>query len=140
MTVIKIVLIIAVIGLAVFLLRNHGTNRGGAYVKIGLTVFLFFAAYAVVRPDDVTWVANGLGVGRGADLLLYALVVGFGFFAISTYLRFKELELKYARLARAIALKDAERRYAGVAGESAIDPSGAVPEVPTVPVTERPGQ
>ena len=38
------------------------------------------------------------------------LVVGFGFFAISTYLRFKELELKYARLARAIALNEADQR------------------------------
>jgi len=133
MTVIKIVLIVAVIGLAVFLLRSHGTNRGGAYVKIGMAMFLIFAAYAVVRPDDVTWVASVLGVGRGADLVLYALVVGFGFLAISTYLRFKEVELKYARLARAIALNDAERRYAGGSVGAAIDPSEAVPTVPTVP-------
>ena len=54
--------------------------------------------------------AGLLGVGRGADLVLYVLVVGFGFFAISTYLRFKELELKYARLARAIALNEADQR------------------------------
>jgi hypothetical protein len=64
----------------------------------------------VIRPDDVTWVAGLLGVGRGADLVLYVLVVGFGFFAISTYLRFKELELKFARLARAIALNEADQR------------------------------
>ena len=108
MTVIKILLIIGVVGLLLFLLRSHGTNRGGAYVKIGMAVFLAFAAYAVIRPDDVTWVAGLLGVGRGADLVLYVLVVGFGFFAISTYLRFKELELKYARLARAIALNEAD--------------------------------
>ncbi len=110
MTVIKIMLIIGVVGLLLFLLRSHGTNRGGAYVKIGMAVFLAFAAYAVIRPDDVTWVAGLLGVGRGADLVLYVLVVGFGFFAISTYLRFKELELKYARLARAIALNEADQR------------------------------
>lgn len=110
MTVIKILLILAVIGLVLLLLRSHGTNRGGAFVKIGMAIFLVFAAYAVVRPDDVTWVAARLGVGRGADLVLYILVVGFGFFAISTYLRFKELELKYARLARAVALNEAARR------------------------------
>ena len=110
MTMIKVVLILAVIGLLMFLLRSHGTNRGGAYVKIGMFGFLAFAAYAVIRPDDVSWVATQLGVGRGTDLVLYLLVVGFGFFAISTYLRFKELELKYARLARAVALLDAEGR------------------------------
>ena len=55
----------------------------------------------VIRPDDITWMATQLGVGRGTDLVLYLLVMGFGFFAISTYLRFKEMELRYARLARA---------------------------------------
>src|SRR4051812_37385282 len=109
MTIIKILLILAVVGLMIFLLRRHGTSRGSAYLKIGMAVFLAFAAYAVIRPEDVTWVAMQLGVGRGADLLLYALVVGFGFFAISTYLRFKELDLKYARLARAVAINEAEQ-------------------------------
>ncbi|MBM9467703.1 DUF2304 domain-containing protein [Nakamurella leprariae] len=110
MTLIKIVLVIGVLGIAALLVRHHGTNRGGAYAKIGLGVFLVFAAYAVVRPEDVTWVAGLLGVGRGADLVLYLLVIGFGFFAISTYLRFKELELRIARLARALAVSDAQRR------------------------------
>ena len=109
---IKIVLILAVIGLLLLLLRSHGTTRGGAYVKIGMAIFLVFSAYAVIRPEDVSWVAAQLGVGRGTDLVLYLMVVGFGFFAISTYLRFKELELKYARLARAVALLDAEKREA----------------------------
>ena len=127
MTVIKILLIIGVVGLLLFLLRSHGTNRGGAYVKIGMAVFLAFAAYAVIRPDDVTWVASKLGVGRGADLVLYVLVVGFGFFAISTYLRFKELELKYARLARAIALNDADQRDHQRALPSRAEPSASAP-------------
>jgi hypothetical protein len=108
--VIKILLVLAVIGLLVLLLRSHGTTKGVAYVKIGMAVFLVFCIYAVIRPDDVTWVAGQLGVGRGTDLVLYLLVVGFGFFAISTYLRFKELELKFARLSRAVALLDAEAR------------------------------
>ena len=107
---IKILLVLAVIGLLVLLLRSHGTTKGGAYVKIGMAIFLVFCIYAVLRPDDVTWIAGQLGVGRGTDLVLYLLVVGFGFFAISTYLRFKELELKFARLSRVVALLDAEAR------------------------------
>lgn len=121
-TIIKILLIIAVIGLAVLVLRSHGTTKGGAYVKIGMSLFLVFAAYAVIRPDDVTWIATHVGVGRGTDLVLYLLVVGFGFFAISTYLRFKEIELQYARLARAVALSDANRRYGVAPTEGAGEP------------------
>lgn len=109
MAYIKIVLLIAVLLLAILLWRNHGTNRGGAYAKIGMVLFMLFALYAISRPDDVTWLAKRLGVGRGADLVLYLLVVGFGFFAISTYLRFKELEVRFAKLSRALALAEARR-------------------------------
>ena len=41
--------------------------------------------------------------------LLILLVIAFAFTTVSTYLRFRDLEVKYARLARAIALQDAER-------------------------------
>ena len=52
-------------------------------------------------------VANSLGVARGSDLLEYALIIAFLFTTISTYMRFKDLELKYAQLARAVALEGA---------------------------------
>ena len=110
--IIKILLMLAVLGLFVLLLRSHGSARSSAVAKIGMCLLLLFAAYAVLRPEDVTWVAERLGVGRGTDLVLYAFVVGFGFFAVVIYLRFKDLEQKYTRLARALALLEAERRVA----------------------------
>ena len=36
-------------------------------------------------------------MARGTDLLFYAVTIAFVFTTLSTYLRFKELELKYAR-------------------------------------------
>ena len=63
--------------------------------------------YAVLRPNDTTVVAHWLGVDRGTDLMLYALIIAFSFTTLSTYLRFKDLELRYARLARAVALEGA---------------------------------
>jgi hypothetical protein len=68
---------------------------------------VILAIYAILRPDDTTVLANWLGVRRGADLITYALIIAFVFTTMSTYLRFKELELKYARLARAVALDGA---------------------------------
>jgi hypothetical protein len=47
-------------------------------------------------------------VDRGTDLMLYALIIAFSFTTLSTYLRFKDLELRYARLARAVALEGAQ--------------------------------
>ena len=66
------------------------------------------AIWAIARPDDVTVLANWLGVDRGTDLMLYVLVVAFFFVTISTWTRFREQELRYARLARAVALQNAQ--------------------------------
>jgi hypothetical protein len=105
---IQYLLILSVVVLLVFFLRHHGTSRAGAAVKIGFALFILFGVLAVLLPDEVSHLAKVVGVGRGTDLVLYALVVAFGFSTINTYLRFKEIELRYARLARAIALSTAE--------------------------------
>ncbi len=108
MIIIQIVLIIAVILLLLFFLRHHGKSKTAASVKIGFSLFMIFGVLAVLLPDQVTVVANWLGVGRGTDLLLYGMVVAFGFATINTYLRFKELELRYAKLVRAVAIQNSE--------------------------------
>lgn len=105
---IQYVLVVGAVGLLVLFLRKRGTAKSAAGVKMAFLLFVVFGVYAVLRPQDVQGVANLLGVGRGTDLLLYALVVVFTFATLNAYLRFKELELRYARLARAIALRQAE--------------------------------
>ena len=70
-------------------------------------LFVIVSIYAIVRPDDTTVVANWVGVNRGADLITYMLIIAFAFTTLSTYMRFKDIELKYARLARAVALQSA---------------------------------
>jgi hypothetical protein len=100
-------LIAAVLALLFYLLRARTNAKAKAWVKVGYLLFVIAAVYAILRPDDTTVVANWLGVDRGADLLSYALVVAFVFTTLSTYLRFKELEVRYARLVRAVALQGA---------------------------------
>jgi hypothetical protein len=104
---IQALLIIAVVSLLVYLLRSRGTAQARAWVKVGFVLFVLAAVYAILRPNDTTVVANWLGVDRGADLMEYALIIAFVFTTLSAYMRFKDLELRYARLARAIALEGA---------------------------------
>lgn len=104
---IQVLLITAVVSLLVYLLRSRTNAKAKAWVKIGYVLFVIAAVYAILRPDDTTVLANWLGVDRGADLLSYALVIAFVFTTMSTYLRFKELELRYAQLVRAVALQSA---------------------------------
>ena len=103
---IQVLLIAAVLSLLVYLLRSRTNAKAKAWVKVGYVLFVVAAVYAILRPDDTTVLANWLGVARGADLLLYALVIAFLFTTLSTYLRFKDLEVRYARLARAVALQN----------------------------------
>lgn len=106
---IKVLLLLAGAGLVLFFVANRRKARAKAGVKIGFVLFVVFMVYAVLRPDDLTVVANYLGVQRGTDLMLYALVMGFAFVTVSTWVRFREQELRYSRLARTIALANAVR-------------------------------
>jgi small membrane protein len=104
---IQVLLIASVLVLLVYLLRSRANARSKAWVKVGYVAFVMVSIYAIIRPDDTTVVANWVGVRRGADLITYMLIIAFAFTTLSTYMRFKDIELKYARLARAVALQSA---------------------------------
>ena len=106
----QILAILGVLALVGFFIVHRGTARASAGVKLLFVAFVVFGVYAMLRQDDVTWVANKLGIQRGLDLVLFLLVIAFAFTTVSTYLRFRDVEIKYARLARAIALQDAENQ------------------------------
>jgi small membrane protein len=105
---IQVMLIASIVTLLVHLLRSRRNARTQAWVKVGYVAFVLAGIYAVLRPDDTTVVARWVGVRRGTDLMLYALIIAFSFTTMSTYLRFKDLELRYARLARELALASAQ--------------------------------
>lgn len=106
--VIQVLLLIAVAGLLFGFIRwQHGV-RLQASKRLAFFGFLALNVWAVLRPDDVTAVAQRLGVGRGADLLLYLLVVAFIFVVLNFYLRFRDMSERFTDLARAVALRDAE--------------------------------
>ncbi len=112
---IQILLLLCVGTLLIVFVRSRHGVRLQASKRIGFVLFLIANVYGVLRPEDVTRVAHLLGVGRGADLVLYALVAAFTFAVINFYLRQRELNQRITELARAVALRDAERP-AGLAG------------------------
>lgn len=104
---IKILLLAAIFVIA--LLAFRGSRR--ALHKVlwrGYVVLVLIAAgLSVLFPDVLTDVAERLGVGRGADLLLYVMVVTFMLVSVVLFRRLAELERRYTELARAIAIRDA---------------------------------
>ena len=91
------------------LFRSRGA-RAQAIRRIGLVVFAAFAAVSILFPDVWNRIAAVVGVGRGTDMVLYALVVAFLSFTVTTYLRFRDLEVRYTKLARRIALDEASHQ------------------------------
>lgn len=100
---IKLLLISGIITVVAFALRSSDSTNL-ALRRIGGILFAVVAAVSVLFPDIVTWMANRLGVARGTDLVLYALVVAFLFVSVALYQRVHQLESRLAKLTRAVAL------------------------------------
>ena len=108
MLVIQIVLMAAAAGLVWFFVTNRGNSKASAGFKLLFVAFVALGVYAMIRPDDLTVVAGWVDVGRGTDLMLYCLIIAFAFTTVASYLRFRELEIRFARLARVVALQNAD--------------------------------
>lgn len=102
---IQIVLIAVVVAVVARLFRSRGA-RAQAIRRLGLILFAGFAVVSILIPDVWNRIAHLVGVGRGTDMVLYALVVAFLSFTVTTYLRFRDLETRYTKLARRLALDE----------------------------------
>lgn len=105
---IKLVLIAGLVMLMFVLLVQRPNARSLAMRRLTYLVLLIAAIAAVIFPSWLTAIANILGVGRGADLLLYGLVLVFISHSISSKSRHALHDRKYTKLARAMALQNAE--------------------------------
>lgn len=112
---IQILLIGAVLAAAVTLLRTQGSDRTQAVRRLGLLLFAAFAIWSILFPSVWNSIAHVVGVGRGTDMVLYALVVAFLSFTLTTYRRFREIETRYTKLARRLALDEVRKRTDGTA-------------------------
>lgn len=93
-TIVQALLLATTILLVLYFLTNRRKARAKAGVKLGFVLLVLLAIWAVLRPDDVTVVAQAVGVARGTDLMLYVLIMAFGFTTLSTWIRFREQELR----------------------------------------------
>jgi len=107
---IKFVLLLMVFIIAIYFMIAANHTRTEAWKKILFSIFVIFMVVATISPNITNSLANAVGVGRGADLLLYMLAVAFVFVVISIYIKFQEYEQRINKLARSIAVAEAEAR------------------------------
>jgi hypothetical protein len=105
---IQFLLVIAVLTILIVFVRASNAVYVQASKRVALVLFALVNIYAVMRPDHLSALANLVGVGRGTDLVLYALVVAFMAGMFSFYQRFRVVDRRYTELARTVALREAE--------------------------------
>lgn len=104
---IQIILVVAVVVASVLLTRSTANARHQAIRRLLLVGFVLSAVLAILFPEWLTYVANLLDVGRGTDLLLYALVIAFVSFIATSHRRTNQLERKITVLTRELGLAEA---------------------------------
>lgn len=102
------VLVLAVVAVSFALMRGGSNSRHLAIRRILLIVFLIAAVLSIFFPEALSMTASFLGIGRGTDLVLYALIVCFLVFMSTSYQRFRTLESSLTKLARRVAISEAQ--------------------------------
>ena len=87
-------------------------------LALSRTLLWLAAAVAVWRPDWTTKLARLVGIGRGADLVLYAVALAFVGVAFALYRRTRQLEADVTRLVRHVALMTAEEGSEEAVGDT----------------------
>ena len=102
------VLAIALVLVGLYLLKARRSASQQAIRRLVIVAALLAGFVAVLFPDYTNVVASYLGIGRGADLLLYAFVIFALFYVVHQYRRQLWQEKVTTDLARALTLAQAK--------------------------------
>jgi hypothetical protein len=108
--IIQAFVVIMALTVMVTALGKRTTHVGKASKKLGLVVLGAAMIIAVIFPETTNAVAHAVGVGRGADLLLYVTVVAFILYAVNNYLQMHDQRDMLYRLARRVAIIEAKNK------------------------------
>lgn len=105
----QVVFLAIVLAMSVYFLRTRGRARTKAYKKLALLGFVLVSIVTILFPDVLSEVARLLGIGRGADLLLYGLALTVLFQMLNNYLKDREASHTITQLARRLAILEANQ-------------------------------
>ena len=101
------VLVGALASVGLYLLKAKRSANHQAIRRIFMVIVLIAGFIAVLFPEYTTSLAALLGIGRGADLLLYSFVIFTLFYAVYQYRRQLWQEKVTTELARSLTLTQA---------------------------------
>jgi len=108
---IQILLVAAFAVLLIWFFARQNSHQIRAWLKIAVVLFSMLAVFVILSPNNANAIAHLVGVGRGADLLLYILTVVFVFTLFNSYVTHKRDQRRLVTLARKLALLEATMKY-----------------------------
>lgn len=83
-------------------------RRGGLPLAhlLAWTAFWIAVAVIVLRPETATVLARTLGVGRGADVVVYLALAAVFYLLFKMFAKIEDVERQLTRIVRDLALKD----------------------------------
>jgi len=103
---IQVLLVIGLLLVGFYLVRARPSASHLALRRLFVILTTIAGVVVVVWPGLLIWLAHSLGIGRGADLLLYGLVVFVLVDSVSNYKRSVNHARTTSELARALALTE----------------------------------
>lgn len=100
--IISIFLVICLLGVAIYGVKISA--RGNTVIGMTVILLTLSGVFLVAKPEYSTIIANQLGVGRGADLLLYLLFILMIALILLAHGKFRQHDILITNLARSIAL------------------------------------
>jgi hypothetical protein len=96
---------VIILGMLALLLFYIGSHKRASTVQLGfLTVFFLCGAFLVIQPEAANFIAASVGVGRGADLLLYFSVLAGIYLSSAIHIRIRNHEEVLIMIVRELAL------------------------------------
>lgn len=106
MTPIQIILILA---LLILLKLNSASFKNKIFNKVAFIILFNAGILVVIFPETTNWMANLVGVERGADLLTYLLVLIFYASFYYLYSKMDKLNIQQTKIIRELAIRSAKK-------------------------------
>lgn len=103
----QILLILALLALAVYLVRSTPGPRHLAVRRLVMLAGLMAGVIVIIWPGLLTTLARAVGIGRGVDLLFYLAIVAGLLYVVNEYKRSIMLTRANTQLARELVLTEA---------------------------------
>ncbi len=88
------------------LIRNFLNKKISKIDFIGWLCFWLIALTIVIYPDITNWLARFLGIGRGADVIIYFALIIIFYFLFSFSRKLRSMEKSITDVVREISIRD----------------------------------